>query len=251
MDAHGRSVRVRRSIQPGHADSVAPRRGLIRSAALLAVALLLLATACSSFATVRSAEIIPGSSFAVQASATTPPGDIPGWFWAYECVERCSHPIVGGDAGVTYGWPHREGAAAVSVGFGLSGVYPYVDVYTQLRGGRQPFGIGARVGVPLATWREHQFYGRYDVHLGRSSRLLLNPAVFIHEGTSPNRANRGSFLAFVQGIGVLFEGERVSWTPAIALVAGRARRTRYGQEDGPVGSVFGAASIGVTFHGVH
>ena len=213
------------------------------------LALLPLATACTSFATVRSAEVLPGASVVAQASTTTRLGDIPGWFWSYDCAERCDHPVVGGDAGITYGWPNREGGAAFALSVGLSGVYPYVDLYTQLGRGRQPFGVGARVGLPLTTWREHQLYGRYDVPLGGSTRLLLNPAVFIHEGASPNGAIRGSFLAFVQGIGVLFEGDRVSWTPAIALVSGRARRTSSGQEFGPVGSVFGAASIGVTFHG--
>lgn len=213
------------------------------------LALVPLAAACTSFATVRSAEVLPGVSVAAQASKTTTVGDIPGWFWSYSCVDRCEHPVVGGDAGVTYGWPRREGGTALAVSVGLSGVYPYIDLYSQLGRGRQPFGVGARVGLPVTSWREHQVYGRYDIPLGRSTRLLLNPAVFIHEGASPNGASRGSFLAFVQGIGVLFEGERVSWTPAVALVSGRARRTRYGEESGPVRSVFGAASIGVTFHG--
>ena len=224
-------------------------RAPIRANAIVQLALLPLVTACTSFATVRSAEVLPGASIAAQASTTTRPGDIPGWFWSYDCADRCDHPVVGGDAGVTYGWPNREGSAALAISLGLSGVHPYIDLYTQVGRGQQPFGVGARLGVPLTTWREHQLYGRYDVPLGGSTRLLLNPAVFIHEGASPNRANRGSFLAFVQGIGVMFEGERVSCTPAIALVSGRARRTLSGGESLSVGSMFGAASIGVTFHG--
>lgn len=223
-------------------------RRVIRIVALLQTAFLPLGGACTSFATVRSAEVIPGPSVAIHASASTPPGDIPGWFWAYDCADLCNHPVVGGDAGVTYGWPRGGGAGAFAVGVGFSGVFPYVDGYTQFGTGRQPFGIGARLGLPLTSWREHQLYGRYDVRMGRSARLLLNPAVFLHEGNSPNGANQGSFLAFVQGVGVLLEGERVSWTPAVALVAGRAKRTSYGQEYGPVPSIFGVASIGVTLH---
>jgi len=78
--------------------------------------------------------------------------------------------------------------------------------------------------------------------------VLLNPSLFLHEGESPNGQNPGRFIGFVQGIGVLLEGARVSWTPALALVAGRAERSSYGVEYGPTTSVFGAASIGVTFH---
>ena len=213
------------------------------------IALLLSASACTSFATVRSAEVLPGRSVGVQASMSGRPGDVPGWFWSYDCTQVCDHPIVGGDAGFTYGWQREGGAGAVAVGVGVSGLlFPYVDAYAQLRAGRQPFGIGARLGFPFLSWREHQLYGRYDVPLGRSTRLLLNPAMFLHEGHAPNGQSPGTFLAFVQGVGLLLEGDRVSWTPAIALIAGRAQRNSYGQQYGPVRSVFGAASIGVTFH---
>jgi hypothetical protein len=220
----------------------------IHIVALLFIVLLLPVSACTSFATVRSAEVLPGRSVAIQASISTPPGDVPGWFWSYECTQLCDHPIVGGDAGISYGWPRGGGAGAFALGVGLSGVFPYVDGYAQLGAGRQPFGIGARLGLPATSWREHQVYGRYDVRLSESARLLLNPAVFLHEGRSPNGASPGSFLAFVQGVGLLLEGERASFTPAVALVAGRAKRNSYGQQYGPVRSVFGAASIGVTFH---
>lgn len=208
----------------------------------------LLAGACTSFATVRSAEVLPGASVAVQGSASTQPGDAAAWFWSFDCADACNHPVIGGDMGVTYGWLPGGGARAFTVGVGTNGTHPYVDGYVQLGAGRQPFGLGARIGPPVTDWREHQIYGRYDVRVGGTTRLLLNPALFVHEGRSPNGENPGSFLGFVQGIGLLLEGERVSWTPAVALVAGRARRTSYGQQVGPVRSVFGAASLGVTFH---
>jgi hypothetical protein len=220
-------------------------RGRVRGGVIVA-ALLPYASGCTSFATVRSAEARPGTSVALHASVSTPPGDVAGWFWSYDCVQACDHPVSGGDAGLTYGRPRGGGGAAVGVG--LNGLHPYVDAYVQLGAGRRPFGVGARVGPPLTSWREHQLYARYDVRLGGATRLLLNPALFLHEGRAPNGASPGTFLAFVQGVGLLFEGERVSWAPAIALVAGRAQRNGYGQQYGPVWSVFGTASLGTTFH---
>jgi hypothetical protein len=219
--------------------TVARRLGLVMT---------LMSTACTSFATVRSAEVRPGPSLAVQASVSTPPGDDAGWFWSYDCSEACNHAVVGGDVGVTYGWPGAPEGKAYALGVGTSGRYPYVDGYAQLTRGRSPFGVGVRLGAPVSNWREHQLYGRYDVPLGARSRLLLNPAAFLHEGRSPNGENPGTFVGFVQGVGLLLEGDRVSWTPAVALVAGRARRTSYGERFGPTTSVFGTASIGVTFH---
>lgn len=221
----------------------------MRLAALVFPAALPAALAgCTTFANVRSADVRPGPSLGVQASASTNPGDGAGWFWAYDCATACGRPVVGGDVGVTYGWRPRGGARAASVGAGVSGAYPYVDGYVQLAAGRRPFGVGARLGPPATSWREHQVYARQDVPLGRATRLLLNPGVFLHEGRAPNGENPGRFLGFVQGIGVLFDGERASWTPAVALVAGRAERTSFGRREGPTTSVFATASLGVTLH---
>ena len=215
---------------------------------VLRAGLLSLLAGCTSFATVRSAEVRSGPSASLQASARTPPGDEAAWFWSLDCAERCNRPVPGADAGATVGWRPGAGRRAVALGVGLNGLYPYVDGYVQLGDGGRPFGLGARVGLPLTSWREHQLYGRYDVTLGPSRRLLLNPALFLHEGRSPNGENAGSFLAFVQGIGVEHRGEAMSLTPALAIGVGRARR------DGDVGrreramSMFAAASLGVTVH---
>jgi hypothetical protein len=213
------------------------------------VAVAAIASACTSFATVRSAEIRPGTSVALHASVSSPPGDVAGWFWSLECAEACDHNVVGGDLGVTYGWTGGGARPPVAVGVGTNGVFPYVDGYLQLGAGRRPFGMGARVGLPVFSWREHQLYARYDVPLGATTRLLLNPALFVDEGSSPNGASPGSFIGFVQGLGLSFESEYMTWTPAVALVAGRAQRNSYGQTYGPARSVFGTASVGVTFHG--
>jgi len=203
---------------------------------------------CTTFATVRSAEPYPGTSVSLQASASTPPGDLASWFWSFDCAEACNHSIVGGDLGVTYGWQLGGGPRAMTIGAGINGLSPYVDGYMQLAAGPRPFGLGARLGLPALSWNEHEIYARYDIPIAKESRLLLNPGVFLHQGRSPNGASSGSFLGFVQGVGLQIEGEYVSWTPAVAVVAGQSRRDRYGNRDGPVSSVFATASMGVTLH---
>src|SRR6185369_6138080 len=140
---------------------------------------------CATFATVRSAEPYAGSSVALQASGSTPPGDLASWFWSFDCAERCNHSIVAGDLGYTYGWRPESGPRAVALGAGISGASPYVDGYVQLGGGPRPFGLGARLGVPGWSWRDHQLYARYDIPIAGETRVLLNPGVFLHEGQSP------------------------------------------------------------------
>jgi hypothetical protein len=216
-----------------------------RSSALLAT----LATAgCTTFSTPRSARVIAGPSLGVHASVSQRPGDDAAWFWAFDCADACDHHVVGADVGLTYGWERGPLGRPVAVAVGTSGVHPYAEGYVQLHEGRRPFGVGGRVGLPLSSWFEHQLYARYDVPLGQKARLLLNPALFVHRGRSPNGENPGSFVAFVQGVGVQLQGERVSLVPAVSLVAGRAERTNYGRRFGPTRSVFGTASLGVVLH---
>lgn len=219
---------------------------LIAASAIAALPVAL--AACASFATVRSADVYTGPSLTVQASATTRPGDVAGWFWAFDCEEACNYPTIGGDLGATYGWQLARGPRAVALGAGISGESPYVDGYAQLTDGRRPFGVGARVGLPVTSWRDHQAYARYDIPLGQSTRLLLNPELFLHQGRAPNGASPGRFVGFVQGVGVQFEGEHVSWTPAVALVAGSAQYNSYGTQYGPARSLFATASLGMTLH---
>ena len=91
-------------------------------------------------------------------------------------------------------------------------------------------------------------YARSDVPVGRSTRVLLNPGVFLHEGQAPNGASPGRFVGVVQGVGLQLDGERVSWMLAVAVVAGRAQRTSHGRQYGPVTSAFATASLGITLH---
>jgi hypothetical protein len=185
---------------------------------------------------------------ALQGSLSTSPGDVAGWFGTFDCESNCNGSVVGTHAGLAYGWPSPNGQRGFELGAGVNGVYPYVDGYLQLSGGRAPFGLGAQVGLPFTGWREHQVYALYDIPLGEKRRLLLNPAAILHEGESPNGENPGTFKGFVQGVGLLLEGTHVSWTPAVAVVAGRAERRSYSQTFGPESSVFVVGSLGVTFH---
>ena len=209
----------------------------------------LVVTGCTSFATLRSAEVQPGPSFTVQGSVTTPPGNEPAWFWSLDCGQQCDRAIASWDLNLTFGHAPATGATAYAMGLGLSGAYPYLDAYVQLkRGAAKPYGVGARIGIPVTSWNEYQIYGRYDVRLAQGEWLLLSPAVFYHTGNSPDRENPGSFVAFVQGVGLLIEGEHVSFTPAISVIVGRGERRSYSEQIGPFATIFGMASVGVTFH---
>jgi len=209
----------------------------------------LLLGGCTSFANVRSAEPNLGSSVSMQFSWSAPPGDVASWFWSFDCADRCNHPIMAADLGVTRGWRVNNGPRAVALGAGISGVNPYVDGYVKLVGGPRPFGVGARLGLPAFGWQENQVYARYDIPVNRDTRVLLNPGLFIHDGASPNGASTGSFLGYVQGVGLQFDGEYGSWTPALAVVSGHAHHAGYGRDDGPASRVFVTASVGLTVHG--
>jgi hypothetical protein len=221
-----------------------------RLASLTVLALGLAATGCTSFATVRSAQVHPGSSSTFQASITSPTGDGVGWFYGLDCSSDCSHSVAALDAAFTYGW---AGEKPYTLGFGVNGLlFPYVEAYTQLSGdSARAFGVGARLGVgqPVLGWGNHQVYARYDIPLAGGTRVLWNPGVFLHAGNSPNGANPGHFLALVQGVGVEHRRERSTIVPAVALIVGRGDRQSAAEEDdGPFTAVFGAASVSITFH---
>ena len=110
------------------------------------------------------------------------------------------------------------------------------------------FGVGAKLGVPLVGWSNHQVYARYDIPLRDGSRLLWNPGLFAHFGNSPNGENPGHFLAMVQAVGLEHRGERRTMVPAVALVVGQGRRESYDTSEGPFTTVFGVATLSVTFH---
>lgn len=220
-----------------------------RVVSLAVLALGLAAAGCTSFATVRSAEVHPGRSVTVQTSITSPTGDGVGWFYGLDCSSACSHSVAALDAAFTYGW---AGEKPYTLGFGVNGIlFPYVETYTQLSGdSARAFGVGARLGLPVIGWGSHQVYARYDIPLAGGTRVLWNPGLFLHAGNSPNGGNPGHFLAMVQGVGVEHRGERSTIVPAVALILGRGQReSAAAEDDGPFTAVFGAASVSITFHG--
>jgi len=187
--------------------------------------------ACTTFGSVRSAEVTPGVTVDVSAAASMPPGDEAAWFWSFDCAVRCDDPIVATDVTVTWGSGASDGPARYELGGGLSGTYPYLHGYAQLGRGRHPWGLGAQVGVPLGpgTWREDLVFGRFDLVLDDDRRLLFSPSLFRHGGNSPNGQNPGSFFAFAQGVGYEFRSGSAWVTPYVTGVVGRVDRESYGR----------------------
>jgi hypothetical protein len=142
-----------------------------------------------------------------------------------------------------------DGARGTEVSAGLNAFSPFIGAYTQLgKGERSAYGIGGRLGLPVISWSSSQIYGRYDRLLAPGQRLLLNPAIVLHRGNSPNGENPGHFLALVQGVGVELEGRNVSFIPGGSLVLLRGDRSSYGQPEGPFTTAFATASVAVVFH---
>jgi hypothetical protein len=204
--------------------------------------------ACTSFATLRSAEVRPGPAFTVQAALAFAPGDEAGWFWSLDCEINCDHGVPGLDLSLAFGSRPSSAGIPYALGFGFNGIYPYLEGYFQLHRGRAlPFGLGARLGIPASGWSEHQLYGRLDVTLGTGARLLLDPGLFFHTGNSPNGQNPGTFVGFVQGVGLELSDGVLAITPGVSIVWGRAERHSYGEQIGPAYRAFAMASVGVTF----
>jgi hypothetical protein len=201
--------------------------------------------ACTSFATVRSAEVRPGPSLTTQLSVAASPGPVAGWLWSWECVADCDHDIAALDLTFTYG-QRKSGEPPYAFGLGLNGTFPFAEGYLQLRSvERFPFGVGGRVGIPLGPGWENQLYGRLDVPITSDVRLLWNPAVVHNSTSSPNGSNHGSFIGLVQGVGLELGTGSVTVTPSLALVWGRAEY-RNPELHGPESRLFGTAALSVT-----
>lgn len=205
----------------------------------------LLVNACTSFATIRSAEVAPGPSLVVQASATTPPGDEAAWFWTLDCVDRCNHAIWAADLGLAIGLASPTSPNAFALAVGLNGTYPYADGYIQLsRRPRAAYGLGARIGIPIERWNEYGVYGRLDRPLRGRQRLLLNPGVFYHTDHSGYYLSTPSFLALVQGVGLLLDGNSVRFAPGLSVIVARGRQPNYPE---PFYTAFAMASATLSF----
>ena len=211
---------------------------------LARVAPLLLAGACTTFGSVRSAEVVRGPSLALQATLSIPPD---GWSATSDCATDCGLLMPGGDASVTLGT--AAGSTPVSVGAGISGVIPYLEGYAQLnRAGENPWGVGTRVGIPVAPWTEYQLFARFDRPLDGERRLLLTPALYLHTGHARDDRERPTLLAFSQGVGLMYRRADYSVTPSVSLIAGRGERPGSTGQNERYTTVFGTASINVVFH---
>jgi hypothetical protein len=220
-------------------------RGLFVNRVLVAVPLLALCVGggCASFATVRSAEVTRGASIVTQASLAGRPGDEAAWFFNLDCASNCDRSIASGDIAVAYGV--RTGSdVPFTIGAGLNGTFPYLEGYAQLGRGKIPFGIGARAGIPIG-WAMHELYGRLDIPLSQSARLLWNPGVVYLAGNSPNGENPGSFSAIAQGVGIQFGSGNFTFTPSAAFVWARAEHNSYGEQFGPSSRGFATVAVSV------
>lgn len=235
---HPRILRLRRALR---ALSICVKPVRCAAPAILAFA----SAACTTFGAPRSAEVRPGWTTSFQATATTPVDDESGWFWSYDCASNCGHAVVAPEVAVT--WSVIEpGSPPAAIGLGINGTYPFLDVYVQAGCGERPFGFGGRAGS-MGTWHELRLYGRYDIPTSSNGRLLLNPALFLLTGNSPNGANPGTFAALVQSVGFEARGDRVSAVPGASVVLGRGVRTSFGDRIGPFTTFFATLSIRLTF----
>lgn len=209
--------------------------------------IVLMSNGCTPFATVHPATIEPGVNVTFQAAMTTPPGDDAAWFWSYDCESGCNHAIIAPDLGIQFG-SEFEGGLPFQLGAGISGLSGYAEIYKQL-GDRpgHPWGLGGRLGIPITNWTEHRLYGRFERPAGDQS-LVLNPTLYVFTGNSPNGANPGTFIAFVQGVGLVDRRERTTVIPALAAGIGRGSRENYGTAIGPFTTFFATASISIIVH---
>jgi hypothetical protein len=201
-----------------------------------------------TLSTVRSAEVYPGLSMSAQASAMSPPGADAYWFWAFDC-DGCNQWIPGLYAEMTRGSVSADGTRGHEFSAGMDAFSPFVGAYKQLgKSERSAYGIGGRVALPLISWNWSQVYGRYDRILRPGQRLLVNPAVLLHWGNSPNGENPGYYVGLVQGVGMQEEGDHASFIPAVSVGLLSGKRSSSGQPERSFTTAFATASLTVVLH---
>jgi len=201
---------------------------------------------CTTFGATRSAEVTAGPAASLQLALTSPLGEKPGWFWSYDCASSCGHSILAPELAFTWGLI-EPGSTPMEISLGISGVYPFIDLYRQVGRGDRPWGAGGRVGS-VGSWHELEVYGRYDAPAGERRRFLWNPALYLFAGNSPNGANPGHLFATIQSFGLEARGSRVTVIPSASIVVGRGSRSSYGERTGAFNAVFGIVSIRLTVH---
>ncbi|HET9013223.1 MAG TPA: hypothetical protein VFN38_15460 [Gemmatimonadaceae bacterium] len=209
---------------------------------LIAVAFL---PGCTSFANVRSARVRPGTTFDLQSSFASNPGDAAGWLLGnnLDCAERCGGGILGGELGVARGFVGHS--LPFTLGGGVMGIVPYAEGYVQLAQGERPAGIGARFGVsPLTANPMGQVYARVDLPIAAGRHLLWNPALFHASGSTA--AASASVTALVNGIGLESDSDE-TLTPSLAFVIARAQHDFPPVREGPGHAWFIVAGLRVAF----
>lgn len=174
---------------------------------------------------------------------TSPPGKEVTWFYSDECYQ-CNDNLPGLEGVFTWG-ERRQTGPSFSFGLGLNFAMPFAEAYVQLGNGSIPYGIGARASS-LGKWKQFQLFGRVDKTLRSGSKLLWNPGLFLHDGTSPNEQNPGRIVALVNGFGLEMGRGPVAFTPSVSLVASHAWHESLGIMHGPENRVFGQAGVSLT-----
>ena len=211
----------------------------------LLLVVLALVPGCTSFTNVRSAQVRPGTSFDLQASFASDPGDAAGWLLGnnIDCAQRCGGGILGGEFGVARGFARQS--LPFTLGAGVMGIMPYFEGYVQLAGGERPAGIGARIGIPVSSSRTMgQAYARFDLPVAGGRRLLWNPSLFYASGVTPVAS--ASVTGLVNGV-ALQMGNDNTFTPSLAFVLARAQHDFVSVREGPTVTRFVAAGLRVAF----
>ena len=198
---------------------------------------------CTTFSSVRPAAVIEGPVLSAQASVTTPPGDLVGWIWSFDCAEDCSHSIAGVDVNFMHGTRGTDGNSYQIGGGLILPVMPYFEAYVQ-RGAAH--GIGGRLGLPLYGWSEQRVYYRADV--GQGNKVLTTTSqLFYSGGSSSNGQSRARMVGVFQTIGIVDRDANLTIVPALSLAAAHVSRNRWGERDDGW-SVFAIASMTVLLH---
>lgn len=210
--------------------------------------LVVVAQGCTTFSTVRSAEVQAGSGSHQQFSASSDVGDEAGWFYSFDCSSQCNRSVAGAEFSWDFGAVTGTNRGR-TLGIGVNSIFqPFVEGYWQLgKSGNAPYGVGARVGIPLGGFSEHRLFGRVDVPFANGERLLWNPGLFYMRGSSPNGQNSGSILAMTNGLGIQVREGDWAFIPSVSLINARAGHTSYAERFGPSWSTFITAGVGVTF----
>lgn len=182
------------------------------------VLLPLLAGACMPALNARPARVSPGLSLEVrEAFALRAPS-------RGTCLDvfgdvACDFPIpFSVEAALAYGSGVSPEGRALSVGLGAASVAgtfsPFLEAYSQRRGGEAPWGIGVRVGLPTYDWTVHAVEVRGEGPArGRLHRVWTT--TFAAQLGGPPDDTRGTVLSLGHAEGVALRGRYLTIVPSL------------------------------------